>query len=246
MAPASSDHPHARSAEALLDKRAWLRRIPPEDVESFAGGYDTIARRVEPFGRAALVIVDMTRAFVDDAYPTGWGDTGWPAVRVIAQLLAAARENDVPVYFTKAFAHAGHLPVRGQNGRWKPSQDTSPVPGVPPGDEIVEELQPLPHEIVIHKQRKPSAFFGTTLAADLLYDGIETVILVGMTTSGCVRASALDAFQFNFRVVVVDDACADRSQISHSVALFDLHMKYADVIGSQEALAGLGAATAAS
>jgi nicotinamidase-related amidase len=102
-------------------------------------------------------------------------------------------------------------------------------------------LRPLPDEIVIYKQHKPSAFFGTTLASDLLYDGVDTVVLAGMTTSGCVRATAMDAFQFNFHVVVVDAACADRSQISHAVTLFDLHMKYVDVVGQDEAIALLRA-----
>lgn len=219
-----------------MSPRSWLDLIPPEDVESFAGGYDAIDRPLEVTGRPALLVVDMTRAFVDDSYPTGWGKTGWPAVQVTAKLLAAARENSVPVYFTKAFGDPVQLPIRGQNGRWKPSQDTSPVAGLPPGDVIVDQLRPLPDEIVIYKQRKPSAFFGTTLAADLIFEDVDTVILTGMTTSGCVRATALDAFQFNFHVFVVDAACADRSQISHAVALFDLHMKYADVIDPQAAL----------
>jgi nicotinamidase-related amidase len=225
----------------MAPSRDWLQAIPCEDVESFAGGYDTIDRPITHGERPALVIVDMTRAFVDSAYPTGWGETGWPAARGCARLLAGAREAGAPVYFTKAFPDPAHVPIRGQNGRWKPSQDTSAVPGLPPGDEIVDELRPLPDEIVIHKQRKPSAFFGTPLAADLLADGVDTVVLAGMTTSGCVRATAIDAFQLNFHVLVVDEGCADRSQISHSVTLFDLHMKYADVIGTDDALRVLGA-----
>jgi maleamate amidohydrolase len=222
--------------------RRWLDAIPRDDVESFAGGYETIERPPVHGDRPALLIVDMTRAFVDSAYPTGWGETGWPAVGACRKLLEAARLAGIAIYFTKAFPEAGHVPIRGQNGRWKPSQDTSAVPGLPPGDAIVDALLPRAGEIVIHKQRKPSAFFGTSLAADLIADGVDTVVLAGMTTSGCVRASAIDAFQFNFDVLVVDDACADRSQISHAVSLFDLHMKYADVVGVDQALGLLTAA----
>jgi maleamate amidohydrolase len=215
----------------------WLAQIPPSDVESFAGGYDSIDRAPSHGQRPAVLIVDMTRAFVDSAYPTGWGTTGWPAVEVTRRLLEAARAAGLPVYFSKAFPDSAHVPIRGQNGRWRPSQDTAAVPGLPPGDEIVDQLRPAAGEIVICKQRKPSAFFGTTLAADLIADRVDTVMIAGMSTSGCVRATALDAFQLNFDVLVVQEACADRSQISHCVTLFDLHMKYADVIDIEQALA---------
>jgi nicotinamidase-related amidase len=218
-----------------------LNAIPRQDVEAFAGGYDSIERPLATGHRPALVIVDMTYAFVDSAYPTGWGETGWPAVKVTAVLLARARERQLPVYFTKSFAEPNAKPLRGQAGRWKPSQRSGRGPDLPPGDTIVPELAPRADEIVIYKQAKPSGFFGTTLAADLIYDGVDTVLLAGMTTSGCVRATAVDAFQFNFQVVIVDSACADRSQISHAVTLFDLHMKYADVIDQETALGLLGA-----
>jgi nicotinamidase-related amidase len=224
-----------------MTDRPWLRAIPREDMEAFPGGYDTIDRPIEVGRRSALVIVDMTYDMVDSAYPGGWGPTGWPAVRATRSLLDRAREAGVPVYFTKGYADPGTTPIRGQRGRWKPSQTSDPRAELPPGDRIVKELQPRPDEIVIFKQGKPSGFFGTTLAADLIYDGVDTVVLTGMATSGCLRATALDAFQFNFHVVIVDEACADRSQISHSVTLFDLHMKYADVIGCEQAIALLTA-----
>jgi maleamate amidohydrolase len=216
--------------------KPWLDVIPREDVEAFAGGYDSIDRPITRGERPALILVDLTRAFVDSAYPTGWSPTGWPAVKAAAELLAAARESGVPVYFSRAFENPEHRLIRGQNGRWKPSQSLEVDADMPPGDVIVDELAPRDDEIVINKQRKPSAFFGTTLASDLMYDGVDTTIIAGLTTSGCVRASAIDAFQYNFHVLVAQDACADRSQISHAVTLFDLHMKYADVIGQRDAL----------
>lgn len=83
---------------------------------------------------------------------------------------------------------------------------------------------------------KPSAFFGTPLASHLVHAGCDTVIVTGMTTSGCVRATVLDAFKYNFNVVIPSECCADRSQISHKVNLVDMHMKYADVVSSDETI----------
>jgi maleamate amidohydrolase len=98
----------------------------------------------------------------------------------------------------------------------------------------VPALAPAEGEIVINKGGKPSGFFGTALASYLIDAGADTVIVTGMTTSGCVRATVLDAFQYNFNVVVPFECAADRSQISHRVSLFDLHMKYADVVSLGE------------
>jgi nicotinamidase-related amidase len=213
----------------------WKDAIPPQDIARFSDG-ETALHRAPTFGeRPALIIVDMTRAFVDDAYPTGCSEAGEPAVRSIARLLAAAREQDLPVVFTKCFADPEYRPVRRQTGRWKMDVAQPTDPMLPSGDVIVDELAPRPGEIVIHKQLKPSAFFGTTLAADLIAESVDTVIVTGMTTSGCVRATAVDAFQFNFNVTLVEEACGDRSHISHCVTLFDLHMKYADVVTEHDA-----------
>ena len=104
-----------------------------------------------------------------------------------------------------------------------------PDPDLPPGDVIVDELAPKPDEMVVCQHHKPSGFFGTELAALLVYDKVDTVVITGLTTSGCVRATAVDAFQYNFDVVIPFECVADRSQISHKVNLLDLHMKYADV-----------------
>jgi len=217
--------------------KPWLAAIPQADIDSFAGGFNTIDRPITYGERAALIIIDMTREFVDSAYPTGWTDTGAPAVHSTATLLAAARRHLVPVYFTKDYPDPGHTPIRGEVGRWRTTESAPQDPDLPAGDEIADELAPQPDEIVLYKQRKPSGFFGTPLASLLIAEAVDTVLLTGMTTSGCVRATALDAFQYNFHVLVVQEACADRSQISHAVTLFDLHMKYADVICEEDAVA---------
>lgn len=207
----------------------WDGLIPEVDVLSFRKDAEFVDRPISAGTKPALVIIDMTRAFVDSAYPTGWSETGYPAAAANAKLLAAAREAGFPVYFTKAYPYVDYLPSPSQRGMWKMGKRMAADPSLPPGDVIVDEITPLSTEIVVDKGSKPSGFFGTPLASMLIYEKVDTVIVTGMTTSGCVRATVLDAFQYNYNVIVPHDACADRSQVSHAVSLFDLHMKYADV-----------------
>ncbi|MCZ8100438.1 MAG: isochorismatase family protein [Burkholderiales bacterium] len=103
------------------------------------------------------------------------------------------------------------------------------------GNEIVAEITPAAQDIVIHKQ-KPSGFFGTNMASYLQLLGADSVIVTGTTTSGCVRATVLDAFSLNFRVAVAEEGCFDRSQASHAINLCDMHAKYADVVKTAEVL----------
>ena len=214
----------------------WDDVIPAEDIASFAGGSAAIDRPLEAGERPALLIVDMTRHFVDSAYPTGWSPTGYPARDANVRLLDAARNVGIPIYFTKMHPDPEHAPTEAERGRWKASQTRQPDPQLPPGDVIVDELAPRPGEVVIHKHFKPSGFFATPLASMLAGQQVDTVIVTGMTTSGCVRATALDAFEHDIYVVIPHEACADRSQISHKVNLFDLHMKYADVVSVDETI----------
>ena len=108
------------------------------------------------------------------------------------------------------------------------------------GYEIKEEFAPEPGDVVIEKERA-SGFFGTPLVAHLKQRGIESLVMCGESTSGCLRASVVDAFSYGFNVVVVEECCFDRSLISHKVALFDLHHKYADVMHIEDVLAEIGA-----
>jgi hypothetical protein len=103
------------------------------------------------------------------------------------------------------------------------------------GNEIVAMIAPGPKDIVIKKQ-KPSGFFGTNLASDLTLLGCDGVIVVGTTTSGCVRATVVDAFSLNYRVILAEEGCFDRSEASHAVSLCDMHAKYADVVSTAEIL----------
>ena len=107
---------------------------------------------------------------------------------------------------------------------------------------------PTDRDIVIEKN-KPSPFFETPLESFLRYDGVDTVVVCGVSTSGCVRAAVNDAFAHNFRVIVAEEACGDRSPMAHKANLFDMDMKYADVEALDDVIAELdaryGSATAA-
>lgn len=217
--------------------KPWEGLIPREDEESFRAGFSEASRPMEVGERPALIIVDMTRAFVDSAYPTGWSQTGYPATAANRLLLEAARDAQIPVFFTKS-RPMSELPVTpAEKGLWKHRASSQPVPeDLAPGDVIMDDITPIEGEVVIHKGGKPSGFFGTPLASLLTYHKVDTTIITGMVTSGCVRATALDAFQNNFFVIIPHEACADRSQISHKVSLFDMHMKYADVTEMDETI----------
>jgi len=212
----------------------WDDVIGSSDRTSFAKGYS--ADEYVGFGeRPAVLVVDMCRAFVEDAYPTGNSRHGRPTAAAIARLLAAARETAVPVLFTtysaRDFAYGW--------ARWKGKALSDPLMHSETAFEIVPELRPRPGERVIVKTM-PSGFFGTPLASLLTFLGVDTCIVTGMVTSGCVRATVVDAFSHNYRVVVPEECVADRGELSHKVNLFEIHMKYGDVRPLADVLDHLG------
>jgi maleamate amidohydrolase len=176
--------------------------------------------------RPALVIVDMTYGFADSKFRLGHSETGYPAVEATAKLLEKAREKGVPVFFTRGYTEANEP----GNGLWKGGEGKSELENT-----IVEQIAPRDNEVVIQK-RRPSAFFGTNLVDMLIYHRIDSVFVTGLTTSGCVRATVVDAFSYNYRVIVPEECVGDRSQISHKVGLMDMNMKYGDVVKLDQVL----------
>lgn len=173
-----------------------------------------------------LLVVDLCRAYLDPASPLHAGVED--AVASMSRLVAAARAAGVPVVWTRVRFDPGAGLV------FHRKVPSLAVFGTALGD-FPDAVRPLPGEQVVVKDHA-SAFFGTGLADRLRADGVDTVVLCGLSTSGCVRASALDALQHDFVPVVVREACGDRDARPHEQALFDLDNKYADVVTEAEVL----------
>jgi maleamate amidohydrolase len=203
----------------------------PSASNNYAGVYEG---RLQPGTRPALLIVDVVVAYLTEGSPL-FMETAAAAKDSNRRLADAARAAGVPVIFTNVQYRAD-----GSDGGVfyrKAPVLAAFVEGSPLGA-FPDDLIPHDGERVFTKQY-PSAFFGTGLAEVLHADGIDTLIITGYSTSGCVRASALDAMQYGFVPLVVRDACADRHEAPHEANLFDLQAKYAEVISEAEALAVL-------
>ena len=221
----------------------WDKFLTDRDKAVFsAGGFGA---RMGFGKRPALVVVDVNYAFCGDKpepildsikrWPTSCGEESWEGVRVIKRLIEAARGKGLPVIYTtnkkrpdKWDNGSWSWKNRRQNERLQTQTDLDP-------NEVVHEIAPSPRDILIQKQ-KPSAFYATPLQSYLTLLGCDSLLVAGATTSGCVRATVLDAFSGNYRVTVVEDACFDRSQASHAVSLCDMHAKYADIVESAEVI----------
>ena len=199
-------------------------------LANYKKAYDN---RVGFGSRPALLLIDFCQAYFEpgNALYSEVDDAIASALRV----RAAARAAGVPVVLTNVVYH----PTGFNGGRFfekamplKNFVQGSPMGAWGPG------LEPFDDELVVSKQY-PSAFFGTSLASTLTAAGIDSVILTGLTTSGCVRASCVDAMSHGFRTTVVADACGDRHAGPHDANLFDMNAKYADVVSEAETIAFL-------
>ena len=186
--------------------------------------------------RPALLLIDMMRAYFTSGSPFDLGSAA--AIEGCAVLLAAAREAGVPVLHTRV-RYAPDLADGGLFVRKVPGLAVL-AEGAGELGEPVPELAPRPGEVVVVKQYA-SAFFGTSLAATLTARGTDTVVIAGVSTSGCVRATATDALQHGFAPMVAADACGDRSAAIHDANLADLGAKYADIVTTAAACARLAA-----
>lgn len=202
------------------------------DADYAAAGF---GHQLQPGRKAALLIVDVVMAYLDPACPLYAGVED--ALASNERLVAAARAAGVPVIFTNLSYTAD-----GRDGgvfyRKVPALRAY-GPGSPHGA-FPPTLQPEPGELVVTKQY-PSAFFGTSLASTLHAAGVDTLFITGFSTSGCVRASALDAMCHGFIPFVIKEACGDRDVRPHEQNLFDMQAKMAEVVGEDAALTLLAA-----
>jgi maleamate amidohydrolase len=197
--------------------------------ENYAtGGF---GHSLQPGRRPALLVIDFVRAYLVPGSPLYAGAE--PARQACEALLRAGREAGVPVVHTNVQYQRG-----GRDGgvffRKVPALQTFEAGSHPDLAAFAAGLEPAPGETVITKQYA-SAFFGTSLASTLTSLGVDTVLIAGVSTSGCVRASTVDACQHGFVPLVVRDAVGDRHAAPHDANLFDLQAKYAEVISLQQA-----------
>jgi nicotinamidase-related amidase len=216
----------------------WDEILTPTDREIIRrGGYG------KPRGlgkRPALLIIDPQYNYAGadkpileqiQEWPSGVGESAWRAMERIKPLIQAFREKKRPIVYTRqvqksiTFDGFAAKAVRSSSQYLEGSKGTS----------IVEEIGPQEGDVVIDKSYA-SAFYGTPLLSFLIKLKVDTLIVAGGTTSGCVRATCVDAVSRNFDVAVVEDCVYDRITASHKVALLDLWMKYCDVISRQDAV----------
>lgn len=183
--------------------------------------------------KAALLMIDFMRGYTTEGAPL-FAPGVVSAVAESVELLTSARHHGIPVVHTNIRYHPGHF---ADGGIWvkKAPVMKDMVEGNPLAA-FCEEVVPREDEVVISKQYA-SAFFGSSLASMLHAQGIDTVVLAGCSTSGCIRATAVDAVQHGFRTIVVRECVGDRHPAPHEANLFDIDSKYGDVVSKQEAIA---------
>jgi nicotinamidase-related amidase len=226
---------------ASIDKfneHCWKDVIPEADLQLYAGW-----RRETFVGpRPALLAIDLYDLVyrgglrppieINDQYPNTCGIFAHRTIEPTKRLLGAARRAGIPIFYCTQETRPNNRPKGAVSTR-----NQRPRSG-PDGYAIYHEFTPEPPDVVIWKQRA-SAFQGTPLFSHLSILGIRSLIVCGESTSGCVRASVVDAYSNGFHVSLVEECTFDRAELTHKVNLFDLHHKYADVMHLDEVVAHL-------
>jgi maleamate amidohydrolase len=227
---------------ASIDKfndHCWKDVVPESDLQLYAGW-----RRETFVGpRPALLAIDlydlvyrggaMPPVKINDRHPNTCGVFAHRAIAPTKKLIAAARRVRLPIFFCTQETRPNNRPPGAVS--------TRRVREVPAdGYAIYHEFSVEPDDILICKQRA-SIFAGTPLSSHLALLGVQSLIVCGESTSGCVRASVVDGYSAGYHVTLVEECTYDRAELTHKVNLFDMHHKYADVMHVDEVLAHLGA-----
>ena len=220
-----------------FEDHCWKDIVSPEILKI----YEHYRRDVFVGARPALLAIDLYNLVyrggdkppheISGEFPSTCGEYAWTAIEPTKRLFAAARAAGLQVFYTSAEIGPGKVHA------------TNRQTGLADGDdafEIFEAFAPQDGDTVMIKERA-SGFYGTPLVAHLTKLGIDSLIVCGESTSGCVRASTVDGYSNGYHMTVVEECVFDRSELSHKVNLFDLHHKYADVMGIDEVAAHLEA-----
>jgi nicotinamidase-related amidase len=222
-----------------FEDHCWKDIFSAEDLKTYQG----YRRAVRVGERPALLAIDLYNFVyrggpkppheLADQYPNSCGIYAWQAIEPTKKLFAAARAAGLPVVYLTSSVRKNRV------------RSTNRQTGYDVGDEqydIFEAFAPHDADILIRKERA-SAFYGTPLVAHLTRLGVRSLIVCGESTSGCVRASTVDAYSNGYHVTVVEECVFDRSLLTHKVNLFDMHHKYADVMALDEVVAHLDGLT---
>jgi maleamate amidohydrolase len=220
----------------------WEQFLTEEDIRVYRKtGY---GKQHKIGDNPALLVIDVTYEFVGfepkpilesiETFTTSCGEKGWKSVGVIKELLHLARSRSIPVIYTNVDRTvksdvSDPWSDKKSGNKWHELDEQTKQKGM----RFVKEIEPMPNELVITKHA-PSAFCGTPLIYFLKKLNVDSLIITGGTTSGCIRASVVDAFSYGFKVTVVEEAVFDRFEASHWINLFDMHAKFANVVKVHE------------
>ena len=227
-----------------MTSRVWDRFLTEQDKAHLAAS----VRRPVGFGtNPALLLIDNYRWVLGDrpeplleaikTWPGSTGLAGWEAIARCQELLGVAREVGIPVIHVTGLEDADSGVAGWSTRRSGARRAERRLEEMGPEErdrvrrryDIVDQVAPLAGEAVLRKA-SPSAFWGTPLVGHLNYLGVDTVIVCGESTSGCVRASVVDGTTNRYRMIVVEECVYDRHEAAHAINLFDMHQKYADVL----------------
>jgi len=231
--------------------RVWDQFLTTDDAATLKER----PHQVWGFGqRPALVLIDLYRWVFGDSRPASvlaamkdWpgtcGPQAWDAIPHLQRLLAAARRAEIPIAHLTGLSPFDSGVAGWSNSRGPKESENAAVDPVMADRlrrrfDIIDEVKPLPGEAVLRKAA-PSGFFGTLLTAHLHACDVDGIILVGESTSGCVRATCVEGRSYRFKMTVVEECVFDRHKTAHAMNLFDMHEKYADVLGIDEVVGHL-------
>jgi nicotinamidase-related amidase len=227
---------------ASIDKfedHCWKDVVPAEDMKLYA----PYARETFVGPRPALLAIDLYNVVyrggpkspyeLDAEHPNSCGIFAHRAIAPTKSLFASARAAGIPIFYCTQDIRPNNRPAGAVSTKRK-----RPRPPQPDDHGIYPEFTPQPEDVVIYKQRA-SVFQGTPILSHLNLLGIQSLIVCGESTSGCVRASVVDAYSNGFHVSVVEECCFDRLELTHKINLFDLHHKYVDVMHVDEVVGHL-------
>jgi maleamate amidohydrolase len=213
----------------VFEDHCWSDIVSPEILKT----YQDYVRETYIGKKPALLAIDLYNLVykggakppheLADEFPNSCGVHAHDAIAPTQELFAACRGAGIPIYYVTG---------RFTKNRVRSTRRSS-QPLTPEDYQIHEAFRPQEDDVVFEKERA-SAFFGTPLVAHLTQKGIDSLIVCGESTSGCVRASVLEAYSYGFHISIVEECVFDRSELSHKVNLFDMHHKYADVMKLDE------------